>query len=194
MRDPSRTSGWNRLPDLTASFRTGGDWGHARAAGIVRQVGYQNTLTPDGNPSGTETGYGLNLTGTLKVFGKDQINGGLVWGKGIASYMNDGGVDLAPGAGLRAETVESFGWLAYYNHYWSDKWSTAFGFSQHTQDNTDGQTAAAFKRGSYGNVNLLYAPWKNVVTGLEFVWGELEQKNGASAADSRLQYSTKVTF
>ena len=50
--------GWNRLPDL-AAFRTGGDWGRFRAAGIVRQVGFQNSLTPDGNPSGTETGYGL---------------------------------------------------------------------------------------------------------------------------------------
>ena len=35
---------------------------------------------------------------------------------------------------------------------------------------------------------------KNVLTGLEFVWGELEQKDGQSATDYRLQYSTKVTF
>ena len=62
------------------------------------------------------------------------------------------------------------------------------------QDNTGGQTATAFRRGSYGNVNLLYYPAKNVLTGLEFVWGELEQKSGASAVDYRLQFSTKVTF
>lgn len=187
-------TGWNRLPDLTASFRYGGDWGHARAGAIVRQVGFQNTLTPDGNPSGTKTGYGLNLTGTLKVFGKSQLNGGLVWGEAIASYMNDGGVDLAPGQGLRAETVRSLGWLAYYNHWWSDQWSSAIGYSQHKQDNTAGQTATAFRTGSYGNLNLLYYPTKNVMTGLEFVWGELEQKNGQSATDYRLQFSTKVTF
>ena len=35
---------------------------------------------------------------------------------------------------------------------------------------------------------------KNVLTGLEFVWGELEQKDGQSATDYRLQFSTKVTF
>ena len=187
-------TGWNRLPDLTAAWRMGGDWGHVRAAGILRQVGYQNTLTPDGKPSGHKTGYGLNLTGTLKVFGKSQFNAGLTWGEAIASYMNDGGVDLAPGAGLRAETVQSFGWLAYYNHWWTDQWSSAIGFSQHQQDNTEGQTATAFRRGSYGNVNVLYYPWKNVTTGLEFVWGELEQKDGQSATDYRLQFSTKVTF
>jgi len=187
-------TGWNRLPDLTASWRMDRDWGHVFVAGIVRQVGYQNTLTPDANPSGHKTGYGVNLAGAFKVFGKDQISVQLAAGRAIASYMNDGGVDLAPGQGLRAETVPTLGWLAYYNHVWSDKWSSAFGFSQHEQNNTDGQTGTAFKRGSYGNVNLLYTPVKNVLTGLEFVWGELEQKSGESATDYRLQFSTKVTF
>jgi hypothetical protein len=189
---------WNRLPDLTGSFRYDADWGHVKAAGILRQVGYQQTLTASGDPSGTKTGYGLNLTGSLKVLGKDRLVGGVVWGKAIASYMNDGGVDLAPGpiviGSTTAEAVQSVGWLAYYNHVWADNWSSAIGFSQHMQDNTAGQTATAFKRGSYGNVNLLYTPWKNVLTGLEFVWGELEQKDGQSATDYRLQFSTKVTF
>jgi len=187
-------TGWNRLPDLTASWRTAGDWGHFKASGILRQVGYQNRLTPDNNPSGHETGYGVNLTGTLNVLGKDRINAGFVYGKAIASYMNDGGVDLAPGEGLKAETVQTIGWLAYYNHVWSDKWTSTIGYSQHIQDNTDGQTATAFRRGSYGNVNLLYTPWKNVLTGLEFVYGDLEQKDGQSANDYRLQFSTKVSF
>ncbi|HOM14468.1 MAG TPA: hypothetical protein PLB41_14245 [Rubrivivax sp.] len=189
---------WNRLPDLTAAWRMERDWGHVKAAGVLRQVGYQTTLTPGGNPSGTKTGYGLNLTGTLNVFGKDQLNGGFVWGKAIASYMNDGGVDLAPGTivpgSTSAEAVQSIGWLAYYNHWWADQWSSAIGFSQHRQDNTAGQGPTAFRTGSYGNLNLLYYPWKNVTTGLEFVWGELEQKDGQSATDYRLQFSTKVTF
>ena len=189
---------WNRLPDLTGAFRYDADWGHVKAAGILRQVGYQQTLTADGNPSGTKTGYGLNLTGSLKVLGKDKLVGGFVWGKAIASYMNDGGVDLAPGpiviGSTSAEAVQSIGWLAYYNHVWAENWSSAIGFSQHSQDNTAGQTATAFKRGSYGNLNLLYTPWKNVLTGLEFVWGALEQKDGQSATDYRLQFSTKVSF
>ena len=128
------------------------------------------------------------------MLGKDRINAGFVWGKAIASYMNDGGADLAPGQGLQAETVQSIGWLAYYNHVWADKWTSTIGYSQHMQDNTAGQTGTAFKRGSYGNANLLYTPWKNVLTGLEFVWGELQQNDGQSATDYRLQFSTKVTF
>ena len=165
-----------------------------KVAGILRQVSYQNVLTPDNEPSGHQTGYGVNLAGAFKVFAKDQINLQFVSGKAIASYMNDGGVDLAPGQGLRAETVTSTGWLAYYNHVWADKWTSTVGYSQHQQNNTDGQLGTAFRRGSYANANLLYTPAKNVLTGLEFVWGELQQKSGESATDYRLQFSTKVTF
>ena len=186
----------NRLPDLTGSFRYDRDWGYVKAAGILRQVGYQNTTTASGDPSGHKTGYGLNLTGALKVLGKDRINAGLVWGKAIASYLNDGGSDLAPGpiGSGTAEAVKSLGWHAYYNHVWADKWSSAVGYSLHRQDNTDGQTDTAFRRGSYANLNVLYTPWKNVLTGLEFVWGELELKDGQSTPDRRLQFSTKVSF
>ena len=185
---------WNRLPDAVASVRFDRDWGHFRAAGILRQVGYQNTLTPDGSPSGRKTGYGLNLSGALKVFNNDRLTWQLVGGEAIASYMDDGGVDLAPGAGLKAETVRSLGWLAFYNHAWSDRWSSSIGYSQHQQDNTDGQLGTAWRRGSYSSLNLLYAPAKNVLTGAELLWGQLEQKSGASADDLRVQFSTKVAF
>jgi hypothetical protein len=50
---------------------------------------------------------------------------------------------------------------------------------RHIQDNTVDQTAAAFRSGSYGNVNLQYTPWKKVLTGLEFAWGEPDQQQGS---------------
>ena len=43
------------------------------------------------------------------MFGTDQLNWQAVAGKAIASYMNDGGIDLAPNASLQAETVRSLG-------------------------------------------------------------------------------------
>ena len=184
----------NRLPDLIASFNYERDWGHVRAAGILRQVGVHNTASADGEPSSQKSGYGLNVSGTLKVLGKDQLNWQVVGGKAIASYMNEGGVDLAPNATLRAETVSTLGWLAYYNHAWSDKWTSAIGYSEHKQSNTDGQLPSAFHRGSYASVNALYALTKNVTSGVEYVWGKNESKDGQSAADYRLQWSTRVSF
>lgn len=187
-------TGRNRLPDLVGSFRFDQDWGHVRAAAIVRQVGYHNTLSVDGSPSGTEPGYGLNLSGTVNLLASDKVSWQLVGGKAIASYMNDGGTDLAPNFDLSAASVKSIGWLAYYNHAWSDALSSSIGYSQHKQYNTDGQLGSAFHRGSYASANVLFSFAKNVTTGLEYVWGKLETKDGSSALDYRLQFSTKVTF
>lgn len=187
-------TGNNRAPDLVASFRLERDWGHFRSAAILRELGYHNTESIDGKPSGTRTGYGLNLAGAFSFGGKDHLSWQVAAGRGIASYINDGGVDLAPGANLRAEAVGSVGWLLYYNHGWNDKWSSSIGYSEHRQNNTGGQLATAFHKGSYSSVNLLYTTARNLTMGAELLWGRLEDKMGASQVDYRLQYSTKLTF
>lgn len=187
-------TGRTRYPDFAASFRVDREWGHVQAAGLLRQVGFQTLNTAGNEPSGTKTGYGLNLSGQLNTWGKDRVVGQLAAGRAIASYMNDGGSDLAPGANLQAETVKSIGWFAYYDHYWSEQWSSSLGYSEHRQSNTEGQLSNAFHKGSYSSVNLLYTPLKNLTTGAELLWGQLENKDGSSAEDHRIQFSTKYTF
>jgi hypothetical protein len=184
----------NRYPDLVAAMRLDRGWGHFQAAGILRQVGYETPTNPNSDPSGTKTGYGLNLSGQYNTFGKDRVVAQLVFGQAIASYMNDGGSDLAPNASLQAEAVKSVGWFVYYDHYWNDKWSSSVGYSEHSQSNTDGQLADAFKKGSYMSGNLLFYPVKNVTTGAELLWGQRENKDGATGDDTRIQFSAKYTF
>jgi outer membrane murein-binding lipoprotein Lpp len=187
-------TGRTEWPDFVASLRLDRDWGHFQAAGILRQVAFETPTTSGAEPSGEETGWGINLSGAFNTFGKDRIIGAVVYGEGIASYMNDGGVDLAPDATLQAETVESLGWFAYYDHYWSERWSSSIGFSEHRQDNTSGQLANAFKKGSYASANLLYYPTKNLTTGAELLWGERENNDGSTGDDSRIQFSAKYKF
>jgi hypothetical protein len=195
--NPDGWGSWNKYPDLTAQWRTTQSWGHAQVAGIVRWLGFQNpTLTTPGvKNSGNVMGSGLNLSGSLKTGGKDQLLGQLAYGKGIANYSNDCCVDVAPNAALNdAEAVPLLDWLVYYDHYWNDKWSSSIGYSENAQDNTGGQLGSAQHKGTYASANLLYYPAKNVMTGVEFLSGKRENKDGASGTDNRMQFSAKYNF
>ena len=130
----------------------------------------------------------------LKVFREDSLSWGLAGGRGIASYMNDGGTDLAPGERLRAEAVSSLGWFLYYGHTWTPGLTSAIGYSEHRQDNTAGQANNAFRTGSYASVNLLYSFTPSVMFGGEYLWGRRENRDGSAASDSRIQFSTRVSF
>ena len=184
----------NNLPDLTAQLRADRDWGHVQLAGILRKLGYETTGTANGDPSGSKIGYGLNLTGSYKTFGKDKINAQLAWGQGIAAYSNDCCVDLATDAAGNPEVVPLLDWMVYYDHWWNDKWSSSIGYSQNYQDNTSGQASTAQRVGQYTSANLLYYPVRNVMTGVELLWGERENKNGNSASDTRVQFSAQYKF
>ena len=190
------------LPDLTAQWRLNGDWGHFQASGILRRVGFEARATPD-EPfrDGHETGWGINLGSAISTFGDDMLRLQVVYGEGIASYMNDGGMDLAPqlvspepDVRVAAEVVPLTGVVAYYDHYWSDSWSSSIGYSYTEVDNTNFQDPGAFHRGDYASVNLLTYPGENLMMGVELMWGEREDNNDATGDDTRIQFSVKYSF
>jgi len=187
-----------KWPDLTAHYYYSDTWGHFQIAGIVRDVAYDSKGTPDNEPKGSQIGWGVNVTGHLAVLEKDKIIGGVVYGHGIASYMNDGGVDLAPGgtslSDIHAEAVPLLGVVAYYDHYWSSEWSTSLGYSSTRVDNTSLQEPTAYHNGQYASINLLYTPSSNILFGCEGLWGRRTDNNGATGDDARVQFTVKYSF
>jgi hypothetical protein len=197
--DPSlaNTQGDEKIPDLTAQFRTQHDWGHVQLAGILRRIGYETIGTDDNRPRGHETGWGLDLSSNFRFGPKDKLMLGVVYGEGIASYMNDGGVDLAgdnPIGNVEARAVPLTGIVAYYDHYWSEQWSSSIGYSSTQVENLDQQRSDAFEKGEYASVNLLYTPVRNVLMGAEYLWGRRTDNDGAKGEDDRLQISVKYSF
>lgn len=185
------------VPDFIANVRYDADWGHVQLAGMARRLSWQARSNPNSDPSGHKDGYGGNLSGVLKTWGDDRVVAQFAMGNGIAGYMNDGGADIAPSGSLtdpHAEAVQSIGWLVYYDHYWTPKWSSSIGYSEHKQDNTSGQLFNAFESGKYASLNVLYYPVKNMTTGVELMWGERENKDGNTGEDTRAQFSSKFTF
>ena len=186
-----------KLPDFTAQFRTSGPWGHVLVGGILRRVGFETIDTPDNEPKGSDTGWGVNIGAHANLFRRDQLKASIVFGQGIASYMNDGGMDLAPGGTFldpEAQAVPLKGFLLYYDRYWSDRWSSSIGYSITQVDNTSLQGPATYHSGQYASVNLLYTPTPNFLIGGEVIWGEREDKDGRTGDDIRFQFSVKYSF
>jgi hypothetical protein len=207
--------GDQEYPDLTAQYRMNTGFGHVQLAGIMRWIGAEaicNTSQTDPDaidfcPNGVaevvyddnDFGWGLNLTSVINVLEKDAIRAGIVYGEGIASYMNDGGMDAGPDRvpgdpGVQVEAVELTGVSAYYDHWWNDQYSSSIGYSFTEVDNTAGQTPDTYKKGQYASVNLLYYPVENVLIGGELLWGEREDLDGANNDDTRIQISVKYNF
>jgi hypothetical protein len=186
---------YNDLPDLAARYRNNGDFGHYQVAGIVRKLGYERL---DNGAKDYEVGWGINTSSALNTWGKDQLKLQVAYGEGIGNYMNDGGIDIAPDSTditkANAETVPLWGLSAYYDHYWSDKWSTSVGWSMTDLDTTDGQGPDEFKKGQIANINLLYYPADHVLMGTEFIWGQRENIDGNLGSDYRIQFTLKVDF
>jgi hypothetical protein len=213
--DPALASsirGDEKAPDFTAHWRYDGGWGHVQIAGLLRSVGFETIGTVDHKPNGTKLGWGINAASNIKVGKQDVLHLSAVYGEGIASYMNDGGMDLGPKAqrtltptqpiagvpptitGLSPDVVPLLGLMIYYDHFWSDKWSTSLGWSQTKVDNLNFQTHDTFRSGQYASINLLYKPDKRFLMGTELLWGERQDKDGAAGSDMRLQFSFKYSF
>ena len=188
----------SELPDLIARWRLEQDWGHFQAAGVLRKLSYETLLTPNNNPSGDETGWGLNLTGIINTVGRDQLKLGLVFGDGIATFINDGGgSNLAldsDGAGVDVVTTRSVGILVYYDHYWSDQWSSSIGFSQNDNDLTSVQVDEEPDKVSYASTNLFYTASPAFALGVEALYGKLDVGSGASGSDFRIQFTARYNF
>jgi hypothetical protein len=192
------------IPDFTAQYRHDDTWGHVQLSGILRRVGYEYSLAGEPFQKGDQTGWGLNLAAALKTIGKDQLLLQVVHGAGIASYMNDGGMDAAPTSlpagptggppAIAGEAVPLTGALAYYDHYWNSLFSSSIGYSFTEVANTNFQDMTAFHKGQYASVNLLAYPADRVLVGVEVLYGKRTNNDGTTGDDVRFQFSVKYNF
>ena len=190
------------LPDLSGEARLGRKWGYVEIAGMLRRIEWTDVGTDQLNLSGKTWGWGINLSSNLKPYKNDVIRLQLVYGEGIQNYMNDAPADVAavPNPGnavtpLTGKPLPLLGIVAFYDHYWSEKWSSSIGYSRLDIDNTESQATNAFRVGQYAVANLLCTPVKNVMAGGEFQWGHRKNfRDGWSVPDYRIQFSFKYNF
>jgi hypothetical protein len=190
------------FPDLSGEFRWGGKRGYLEAAGIVGNTRLDDVLKDQFNLDQNVKRWGVNLTSNLKLGAKNVLKAGYVFGEGMENYMNDAPADIAakprfgdPTRPIRADALPFRGLTAFYDHYWSDRWSSTAGYSELVIDNTVLQKANEFHRGQYALTDLLYYPTEDVMLGGEFQWGRRTNfGDGYHFNDYKLQFSFRFSF
>ena len=187
------------LPDLSAEYRIGRPWGYVEAAGIVRQIEWDDIDGIGPDLSGTATGWGFNVSSNLKLGPKNVLRLQGVHGEGIQNYMNDAPVDVGvevDGSGdLDGVALPMTSMVAFLDHSWTDKLSSSVGYSQLRIENSNGQSDSAFKLGQYALANLLYAPVPQVMMGVEGGWIRRENnRDGFDSENYHVQLSFKYSF
>ena len=170
-------------------------------AGILRYMKWDDVLDDALDLSGSAVGWGINLSSNIK-FGSDTLRLQGVFGEGIQNYMNDSPVDVGivrdvanRVTPIRGEPIPITGVVAFLDHNWNSKLSTAIGYSGQMNDNTEGQTPDSFKNGHYALGNVLYSPVANAMVGVEFQWGRRENfTDGFTSDATKIQVSFKYNF
>jgi hypothetical protein len=185
----------NPAPDSSIKFRQEYTSGHIQLSGLFRDVG---AYLPDGK-NGSVFGWGVNLTGAQKLFGKDTFVYQGAYGAGMERYVNDTsglGIDAQPANAadphLRAVPLTAI--YGAYQHYWTKgvRSSAVYGFAQ-TQ-NTNLEPGTDYHQSNYSAANVIWNPIGSLNIGTEILYGWLVEKNRASADDTRFIFSAKYSF
>ncbi len=192
-----------RVPDLSGEFRKAIPAGYVEVAAITRLIEWEDNNTDQYDLSGHAIGWGINLSTNLKFGGgKDTFRGQVVYGKGIQNYMNDAPVDVGiendPGnttAPVKGVPLPLIGIVAFIDHTWSEKFTTAVGWSMLSIDNSDAQSDDAFKAGQYAAFNVMYYPVKNLMAGVELQYGDRKNfHDDFNPSIFKCQFSFKYNF
>jgi DcaP outer membrane protein len=182
-------------PDGTIRFLKEGEDGHFQVAGVFRDL----SVELPGEPKQSTFGWGVNASGGVELFGRDNIVFQAAYGYGISRYVGDAGglgLDVAPRSvtnpSLRA--LPLFAGTGSYQHYWKPvlRSNLTFGFVQ--VQNTAFQLSDTYHKSIYTSGNLIWNPVGSLDLGAEFIWGWVQQKDGAEANAPRVQFTARYRF
>ena len=183
-------------PDASLRFRNEWEHGHIQVASIFRDLSVQ---LPNGGPQESAFGWGVNVTGLVEVFGRDNFVFQVGYGHGISRYVGDAGglgLDVAPNnlTDLSLRALPLLAPTASYQHYWTPvlRSNATFGFVQ--AQNTAFQPATTFHKSTYSSVNIIWNPFGSIDLGAEFIYGWAQEKSGAHANAPRIQFTGRYRF
>ena len=188
------TPGDDQIPDIVGRYNWSGDWGSFTAAGILRQL---HVSTDDlMGVDDAAWGYGLSLSGKLKVGEKDDLRFMATAGDGLGRYI---GLNIVNDAAIKLDgTLDPiFTWsgFAAYRHVWSDRVRSNLGGAYFKADNPVRLTTNQVTDESWNAfANLIWNPVGPLNVGVELMYASRTLEDGRSGNLQRVQFSTQYNF
>ena len=177
------------LPDLTANMKLKVEGGHLRLNGLFRQISVDEPGTDT-----SEFGYGIGVSGKIKVGSTDDVRFSANYGDGMGRYTSLGLVKDGILINGNIETVKSFAISGAYRHVWDEKSSSNIILSMADIDNPNGAAGSENKGSTSIQINYLFRPVKQVSYGIMYLGGTRETENGDDGRLNRIQAAAKYSF
>lgn len=164
-------------PDIVARLRYYPSWGEGSVALMGRYITQDQTTLSDGSrvtSNDAAFGWGVNVSGKIKLYGLDDIRIDAQYGVGLGRYVAfsafaagsidaEGNIELQP----------TYGGHIGYRHWWSQKWRSTLAFSyagtNNDLENINISDREKVNSDVYGSqLNLLWIPVPNGLVGLEY--------------------------
>jgi hypothetical protein len=177
------------LPDLTANMKLKVEGGHLRLNGLFRQISVDEPGIDE-----SEFGYGIGVSGKIKVGSTDDVRFSANYGDGMGRYTSLGLVKDGILINGNIETVKSFAISGAYRHVWDEKSSSNIILSMADIDNPNGAAGSENKGSTSIQINYLFRPVKQVSYGIMYLGGTRETENGDDGRLNRIQAAAKYSF
>ena len=182
-------------PDGTLKLRREMDRGHVQLSVVLRSVA---AYLPDGL-HGAVFGWGFNLAGAERLWGKDTVVYQAAYGNGIERYINDtSGLGIDAGvSSLENPHLQALPVVATYGalqHFWLPQLRSSIIYSFVQVQNTEAEPGSTYRQGNYTAGNLIWNPFGSLTVGGEFLYGWRDNKDGTTGNAPRIQFSAKYNF
>lgn len=186
-----------RWPDfvVTGTWLADGEYlSHLRLAGLARD------LRAEGTTGSTVSAYGWTIAGSGKLKlpflgAKDNFKFGVQYGEGYGAQIKSGPADAAFNASNNSfETIPVFSTYGGFQHWWFDSLRSNLVYGYVNADNPGFLDWDVLENTTYLAADLIWNPWKTITLGVEYLWGQRENKDGASGTNNRFLFSSRFDF
>lgn len=190
------------VPDIPVALRyewnEGGSW--TRVSAMFRNLMYRDLPQAKNHD---KFGYGFQLSGGWYFLDKFIFFYQGVWGKGIASMVQDTvdeGLDMTPG--LAPDTLDPvmlWGFCGALQYDINDRFCCSTTYSQlrtyaDNFNSEDPEWGELYRYAQYSCTNVFCHVTSHFDVGLEYIWGRRTNYDGLKCADNRIQAMFQLSF